>query len=213
MTTVITAPDPSLTDTKYGPFLVLKDVKAQIDSTLKVLEGTQPKDTGLMTELMTLSSEVVVAANAWQTTELSELQAKAKELSGRYDAFRPRIPLIQGFAASTGEMILNLLVGLAVLVGGIIGSHYFIDVSIQQRLFYFIYGAALFPITLLFACFVPPTVWRASLIPLVEGTPGLLSYQRPSPLDKPSNVFRILSATLLTTIFGFYFFLYGRLPV
>jgi len=212
MTAVITAPDPSMTDVKYAPYLVVKNLKTQIDDTLKVLEGTEPKDTALMNDFVALSADVVAVANAWQTTEFSQLQGKAKELNDRYYALRPRVPVIRGFAASTGANVLDLLVMIAVLFGGIIASHYFITMSVQYRLYYFIFGAALFPFSLMAAVVSPPQ-WRATIFPWVEGTKGFLSFVAPSPMDKPGQALRWISASLLLTIVVFYTGLYGRLPV
>lgn len=212
MTTVITAADPAITDAKYASVTLLKETKVDIDDTLKVLEKTEPKDTVLMNDLMALSSEVVTAANAWQATDLGQLQTKSKELRDKYETYRPRVPIVSGFAVTTGQNILAMLIAFAVLFGGIIGGHMFIDAPVMKRLFYFIYGAALFPFTLLAAAYSPP-LWRATIFPWVEGTKGVFSFITPSPLDKPSGTFRYISVALLTTLVAFYFFLYERLPV
>lgn len=211
MTTVITAVDPAFTDAKFGPFTILKQTKQDIDATLNLLESREPKDTGMMSDLVTLSNDIVAIANVWQTTDMDQLRTKARGFQEKYESYRVQIPVISGLAISTGQNILAMLLAFSVLFGGIIGSHFFIQASALQRFYYFVYGAALFPFTLLFAIYQPP-LWRATLIPLVEGSRGLFSFVAPSPLDKPSNTLRYLSVGLLLSVVGFYYFLYERLP-
>lgn len=209
---VITVADPALNDVKYGPFIILKNTKADIDDTLKGLEKDESKDTVLMNDLVVLNGEVIVAANTWKETDISELTKKAKELNEKYESYRPRVPLVGGFAFTTGHNILAILIGLAVLYAGIIASHYALDMPPFTRVFYFIYGAALFPFTHMVSVYNPP-LWRATLIPLQEGAKGLFAFLPPSPEDEPSSLFRYISVAMLLGIGTFYYSLYGRIPV
>lgn len=212
MTAVITAAEPAITDAKFGPFTILKQTKQNIDETLKLLESRDPKDTGMMNDLVSLSNEIVTIVNAWQTTDLDQLRTKAKGFQDKYESYRVQIPVISGLAVSTGQNILAIHIAFSVLFGGIIGSHFFIETTMLKRLYYFVYGATLFPFTLLAAIYQPP-LWRATLIPLTEGSRGLFSFVAPSPLDKPSGTLRYISVGLLISVIGFYYFLYERLPI
>lgn len=75
--------------------------------------------------------------------------------------------------------IISIVCG--VLLGGVITSNIFADDYFWGvKLFYFIYGAALFPIPILYATFVSTPYWVSTLIPLKSLVPRIIPKIDPS---------------------------------
>jgi hypothetical protein len=111
-----------------------------------------------------------------------------------------------GTACMTG--LYYMLFGLAILFGGIIASNAYAKESFWGvKAFYFFYGAAFFPLTLLYGVVRPPH-WYAAIAPFSLGpvATGLFGYQVSANPEAPSNLLRFLAIGigLLLAILAFF---------
>lgn len=213
---------------------------------ITVINTTKIPDGTLISDYSALIKEMEDAIAAEATTELTAYTARLADFKGKYDALNERKirflvqanPTIYTYAdlvkltyGTAVDIALFVILLIAVLLGGTIASHYFIDESLAYRLYYFVYGAAFFPFVHLYALFNPP-YWRATLFPWVERGKessflskfpvsvlwNFISYSRPSPLDVETlgytkGLLSIFIGGLLVSIGALYYISFRRLPI
>jgi hypothetical protein len=94
-----------------------------------------------------------------------------------------------GIARMTGRKTLEFFAASSVfgafMLGGTVMSNVYINESLPMRFFYFVYGAALFPLSLVYGIILTPT-WHSGIFPLIERTKSRIpffSYAKPSAYD------------------------------
>ncbi len=109
----------------------------------------------------TLPSDVETGASL--SASLTELQAKRTDIENKTSTGGMRALQTGIRWVALGIMILTL-VASALLGGSVIANAYIHEVFWGIRLYYFIYGALGFPLSLLYGAIRPP-VWQAGLLP------------------------------------------------
>jgi hypothetical protein len=216
------------------------------NDSLVAIGAVEVPDAVLQDEFRVLIKEIETTIAAEATTDLTVYTTRLQELTAKYDALKarrikfladtnPNLYTLADLAKLTYETAMDtalfFLILTAVLLGGSVAANLFIDRSPAYRLYYFIYGAAFFPFTLLYALFNPP-YWRSTLFPMVQRGEessamskfplsllwNMISYAKPSPLDTETlgytkGLLSIFIAGLLTTIGVLYFILFRRIPI
>ena len=165
-----------------------------------------------LTELNTQMA--AIDANKQKYTDTFKVESKDVTLMG----------ILKETWAEIKTNVVAVTTGLGMLFGCIIGSHWFfsstteLSKGILYTLFYGLYGALLFPFTILYGIIFPPT-WRAPLIPLFdkEGAPywtaipiisiftGLFRYSTPQgedDIDTHQTTLRLM-CIIMTGLMGF----------
>lgn len=234
---------------ELGKEPVINQMKAfitEIDTSITTIQGTTEPNEELITNYTSLKTDIETSINSASTTELTALTSKLNEQQGTlYSLHRQKAefmfkakPNAYTFAdftqmtlGKTLNTVLFIVFCLAVVFGGTVASHYVIEKPLVYRLYYFVYGAALFPVSLAYGVF-NPTYWRSTLFPLVEkGSEGSLlttfpfslfwsfiAFSPPTPRDAETIgytkfLFRVFSGGLLAAFVAFYFLKNERLPI
>lgn len=237
-TAILNAAKPTITSEFQ---ILLKDS----NESLVAIGGVKVPDAVLQDEFRVLIKEIEETIAAEATMDLSVYTTRLQELTTKYDGLKSRkikfladtnpnlytladlAMLTYGTAMDTA---LFFLMVTAVLLGGSIAANIFVDKTLVYRLYYFVYGAALFPFTLLYGLFDPP-YWRSTLFPWVQRGEessamskfplsllwNLISFAKPSPFDEETLGFskmllRFLVVGLLSAIVALYFIVFRRLP-
>ncbi len=241
-------PPPSITDAKYGPYKLIESYKSEVDSSIgKVTDMGPIVDTSLLSDYTALQTELKNVLDTWSTLDLSTLNTKQSELNVRKASLDKRRDLLlpktdtltAGDAATitakrTAERVLDFFFWAAAIFGGIINSHIFLTRttnSVLMRLYYWVFGFALFPVVLLYALYDPPA-WRAVLFPWFDrgNVPPVLNSSILKPLTTlvmfrqpvagetdfggiTRSMLRFISMGLLASIVVLYYMIRGVLPI
>jgi hypothetical protein len=209
-----TTADPSLLDNKYSSVVSLRDLKRDIARSLSDISGvpiTNDANGKAITDLKTaytkLDSDIDNEISSWSKTDFTTLTLNLQRLSIQKETYdRSRRDIIKnksmdltftGFtrriANDTLENIATTSIIIGFILGGIVMSNNYIEKSVNMRLFYFVYGAALFPISLLYGIVNTPT-WHSTIIPLVRqeiSAIALFSYRNPNlTIDSPTGGYK-----------------------
>lgn len=211
---------------------------------IKTIDAVTEPDRTLSSDYATLVTELEAAIAAESATDLASYNSKLNGFSSRFIGLNERkvqflataspsiytlTDLAQLTYGATLDTILFFVVLTAAILGGAIVSNTFIEETTAYRLFYFVYGAAFFPFSILYGIFDPPE-WRSTIFPWVlKGEEsswmsrfpasilwGLFAYSAPSPLDKEKSakgLLRIFSIGVLIAFIVSYFLVYERLPI
>lgn len=142
----------------------------------------------LLAEYAALNTDVQATLDTAPNTDSIVLSNKVNEYNSRLaDLSRRKDTALRGQRADvSGNFLAEVRYGfidniklIALLsgtyLGGVVASHYYIEKAWYYKLFYFVYGALLFPITVLMGIFNPP-VWRAMIVPLFQrGETGFMN--------------------------------------
>ena len=230
-------PDPGVLDPKYSYVLTFKQLLLNIDTSVGKAQGLATPDTALISDYTTLKTDIQAVYYAYATTDITALTNKTQDFQGRLDILDARLaallptpvskePTAAEVAAMTAKktaatiLFVTILIGM--FLGGIVVSHAFIETPLMYRLYYFFYGAALFPISLAYGVYDPP-IWRAVLFPLFEKGDepaslktfplslvwSLIAFSAPNPDDYDTigvykNVLRLACGAVLSVIVGAY---------
>jgi len=199
--------------------VALTTMKASVESSIIELNRFRNPDADLLKEYKTLSTDIANINDTKTTlsaevlnTKVSDLNIRLVTLDGKKKTLlatdEGRLTLTSGTYREVFKWlrIFNTIIGM--ILGAIIGSHWFLNETtmsasnnetepnsflgnfVMYKLFYALYGALLFPITLAYSCIFPPT-WRAPLLPLYQrgdsntpsAMPFLFTYMPPSSED------------------------------
>jgi hypothetical protein len=165
--------------TKLPTISSIQVLRDQCDKSIRELSTfTQQSAVDLTKEYTDLKAEIVTTLGATATTDLTALTAKLTEytsrigvLNGKKQTVLSEISPMSGtipslFILKLINILLFISVGVGLFLGGVVGAHAYPTKAWYYKVFYTIYGAALFPLTLLLGLFNPP-VWRAPFIPLI----------------------------------------------
>jgi hypothetical protein len=237
----------AIADMTKAPVLSqLKSFLTEIDSAVTVIKGTKEPNQQIIDDYATLKRDIDASINAASTTEttaltsqMSGFQTRKLDIDKRKAEFmfkaKPNAYTLSDFAQITlGETlntILFIVFCIAVVFGGTVASHYVIERPLVYRLFYFVYGAALFPLSLAYGMW-SPTYWRSTVFPLVEkGTEGsilttfpfsffwsFVAFSPPTPRDAETMgftklMFRLFSGGILLAFVATYFLKFEKLPL
>ena len=199
--------------------MALTTMKASVESSIIELNRFKNPDADLLKEYTTIGIDIN-SLNSTKgtfsvevlTSKVSDLNIRLVTLDGRKKSLlatdEGKLTLATGTYKELFKWlrIFNTIIGM--ILGSIIGSHWFLNETtmnasnnesqpnsflgnfVMYKLFYALYGAILFPITLAYSCIFPPT-WRAPLFPLYQRgeantpsmMPSLFTYMPPSSED------------------------------
>ena len=230
-------PDPGVLDPKYSYVLTFKQLLLNIDTSIGKVQGLATPDTTLLSDYTTLKTDIQTIYSAYVNTNITVLTTKTQDFQVRLDALDARLAALlpkpvskeptaaevaSMTAKKTGATILFVTIIFGMILGGIVMSHTFIETPLMYRLYYFMYGAAMFPMSLAYGVYDPP-IWRAALFPLFEkgGEPAalkvpplsfiwsLIAFSAPNPDDYDTigvfkNVLRLACGAVLSVIVGAY---------
>jgi len=202
-----------------GTDVALTTMKASVESSIIELNRFKNPDADLLKEYTTIGIDIN-SLNSTKgtfsvevlTSKVSDLNIRLVTLDGRKKSLlatdEGKLTLATGTYKELFKWlrIFNTIIGM--ILGSIIGSHWFLNETtmnasnnesqpnsflgnfVMYKLFYALYGAILFPITLAYSCIFPPT-WRAPLFPLYQRgeantpsmMPSLFTYMPPSSED------------------------------
>ena len=209
---------PNIFDQKYGLVQGLNELMNDIsDSIVKLGSISKVNDSALLTDYKTLQGNIKLIRDTYATTDFTTLTAQlqqSKDQKAPLDARRDTaikaaenivatpLGFMKTIQRQTLKSFLAIFMYISVFLAGLSMSHIFIATSLMYRAYYFILGAAFFPIVLVYTIYSPP-VWRSALFPLFEkgelsaeterATFGLLSFYKPNPVgDKEMNYSRIM---------------------
>jgi hypothetical protein len=145
--------------------------------------------------------------------ELRNLDIKKEEMEEKeFNVKR----FLHRFVRRFREVLINATLAIGMLLGGIIASNMYVkEPFVLMRIFYFAYGALLFPLPILFSIVKPP-YWNAQILPVYPRAEGLLevstmdrlfSFEQETPaaidlrLRKSQASLRVLSV-LVTIVLG-----------
>jgi len=201
-----TTANPGIFDPKYAIVMSFRDLISDIDKSLSDIsvvtitaDASGQSITTLKNSYTNLKETISTQLKAWSTTDLTTLSASLATSKSQKDGLdttrhtyimNGKLDLtFSGIAHATAQATLEKFalasVFSAFIFGGIVVSNTYIEESFLIRVFYFIYGAALFPISLIYGIFYTPT-WHSALFPLFEKTKAnipLFSYKKPTALD------------------------------
>jgi hypothetical protein len=220
----------------------IDDSKAAITA----IDATTEPDRNLSADYGVLIDDLTAVVNTEASTDITVYTSKLVELKGRYDALNTRkvqfmasaspsvytlTDLAQLTYGTALDTVLLFVITTAIILGGTIMSHVFIEESLPYRLYYFVYGAALFPFSIIYGIFYTP-FWRSTIFPWVlKGEESssmsrfpasvfwnLIAYSAPSPLDKETlgntkGMLRMFSIGVLLSFIVSYFLVYEKLPI
>ena len=225
-----------------GTDLALTTMKASVESSIIELNRFKNPDADLLKEYTTMGTDIdnlnstkATLSAEDLTTKVSDLNIRLVSMDGKKKTLLATNEVKLTLAAGTYKelfkwlRIFNTIIGM--ILGSIIGSHWFLNETtmnasnnetepnsflgnfVMYKLFYALYGALLFPITLAYSCIVPPT-WRAPLFPLYQrgdvNTPSMMpflfTYMPPSSEDTDTGkrtlqLMSIISMVLLFITF------------
>lgn len=224
----------------------LETYVTQSQEAITAIGATKQPDSALQADYEALKADLQATIDAEAATDVSVYTSKLVELKSRFDTLNTRkvqflasanptvytlTDLAQMTYGNTLNTILFFLMVAAVILGGTVASHLFLDERLVYRIYYFAYGAALFPFSLAYAIFDPP-YWRATLFPwILKGEEAsviskfplsllwnFIAYSSPSPLDKETlgytkGLLRMFSGGILGLLVVFYFLVFERLPL
>ena len=199
--------------------VALTTMKASVESSIIELNRFRNPDADLLKEYKSIETDINNLNGTKTTLSAEDLTGKVSDLNIKLVTLdakkKSALSTNEGkltLAAGTYKeffkwlRIFNTIIGM--ILGAIIGSHWFLNETtmnasnnetepnsflgnfVMYKLFYALYGALLFPITLAYSCIVPPT-WRAPLFPLYQrgdaNTPSMMpflfTYMPPSSED------------------------------
>lgn len=237
----------ALADMAKAPILTqMNSFITEIDSSITLIKGTTNPDEGLITKYGSLKKAIEDTINGATSVDITALTASLqahqnakldldKEKATFMFKAKPNAYTLSDFAkmtlGKTLDTVLLCIFCLVVVLGGTIASHYVIDKPLAYRLYYFVYGAALFPFSLAYGA-VSPTYWRSTIFPLFEkGSEGSIltsfplsffwsffAFSPPTPRDTETIgytrlLMRIFSGGSLVAFVAAYFLRYQKLPV
>jgi hypothetical protein len=207
-------------------------------SSIAELKRSPTVDANILKDYETLKTDIDAAIGSKGsltpdalTTKVSDLNVRLVALTEKKNAALPAADsatntpttLLGATYSNTFFAIKGFMTILGSILGAIIGSHWFLQATVNNdfmsnrtlyKLFYALYGALLFPFTLMYAVINPP-MWRAPLLPLYERgsegepawVPGVFKYYPPSPDDSDTGkkILQILSGIVLATLTGTFF--------
>jgi hypothetical protein len=204
------AVDPTKLALKSSLSIMLQSVQTTLSqiATLKDVSGVPVAQLtasykSLQTSIQTTQAGADAAATTDLQAQITALNGTLSTLDGQKQtllAGQPPKPFLTELLQDMADSSFTISVVIGMLLGGIVASHAFLAKPPIYRVYYFIYGAALFPLALLVGIVKPP-VYRALLIPLVmKGLtePGwsnlvflkplgpLYKYDPPNPNDSSS---------------------------
>ena len=199
--------EPSFLDPKRYVVMSLKELVADIDKSISDIAGAEVTTDAsgesiksLKKSYTDLKETINAQITSWSTTDVASLGASVASYTSQKEALdKTRQNFIKngkldltfsGIARATAlatlEKFATASIISAFIFGGIVMSNNFLnETTILLRAFYFIYGGALFPVSLIYGTFYTPT-WHSALFPLFEKTKmniPLFSYKTPSALD------------------------------
>jgi lipid-A-disaccharide synthase-like uncharacterized protein len=216
-----------------------------VDSSIGKVSGLgQITDDSLLADYNALQTEIVNILNTWTSLDLTTLNTKQSEVNERKNSLDKRRDLLfpktdtltAGDAATitakrTAERVLDFFFWIAAIFGGIINSHIFLTRPTLMRLYYWVFGFALFPVVLLYALYDPPA-WRAALFPwfdrgsvppvfnsfLLKPVTTLVMFRQPVAGETDfggitRSMLRFISMGLLAGIVVLYYMIRGVLPI
>lgn len=133
----------------------------QVKAALDTIKAADPLDETTPLPVVTAADEFLIQLDDLEN-ELEELQTKTAN-TGRWlwNKMRHAMPYITIFLCVLGA-----------IVGGIITSNIFVKEPFWAiKIYYFVYGAAFFPVSLAMGAYNPPN-WSAGIIPLFTNTPA-----------------------------------------
>lgn len=238
-TAILNAAKPTITTE-------LQNLVKDCNDSIVAIGATNVPDASLQDEFRALIKEIETAIATEATTDVSAYTSRLTELTSKYDELKGRrikflaqanpnlytytdlLKMTYGTALDTGLFIVILT---AVILGGSVAANIFIDTTLVYRLYYFVYGAAFFPFTLLYALYNPP-YWRSTIFPWVQRGEessalskfplsllwNLISYTKPSPFDVETlgyskGLLGIFIVSLLSSMGILYFIVNRRLPI
>jgi hypothetical protein len=160
-----TISDPILAEYKT----LLSDVSGTID----MVKATNPATMG--STLPTTSDGIIyyVPPSGMTTPEdatsrLYDLDTKYDQnQSGEFNWSRMYQKAYKFFFTTFVSVMFGVLTVLSIILGGIVTSNAYISEWVGNRIYYFIYGGLLFPLTIAYGIFYTP-YWQAYILPITE---------------------------------------------
>jgi len=195
--------DPGIFDPKYAMVMSFRQLIKDIDRSLSDISGVPIKSdasgqaiTNMKESYKALEVKVNKQIEGWSKTDITLLSSTLQEYKSEKEKLdekrKPLLPegsldlsfsgLAHNIAQKTLQNFATISVISAFIFGGVVMSNVYVNEPLLLRLFYFVYGAALFPFSLLYGIINTPT-WHAAVFPLVERTKSalpLFSYSKPS---------------------------------
>jgi hypothetical protein len=219
--------------------VALTTMKASVESSIIELNRFRNPDADLLKDYTTIGKDIDSLNSTKGTLSAEDLNTKVSDLNIRLVTLdgkkKTLLSTKEGkltLAAGTYRelfkwlRIFNTIIGM--ILGAIIGSHWFLNETtmnasnnetepnsflgnfVMYKLFYALYGALLFPITLAYSCIFPPT-WRAPLLPLYQrgdantpsAMPFLFTYMPPSSEDTDTGkrTLQLMSVISMAVLF------------